>query len=118
MLLGADQVGGYVGALKNALWPGGERRAPSEPRTEVEKAATRESASRKLSALMPGERWILSLNTGGWSTPAADKRLSESRSGGQPDRAPQCAAGGAPAVCGAAEQAAQQGEPGAETAPG
>lgn len=53
--MGPDQLGTYVGALKNALWPGGERRPPSEPRTEADKAATRDSASRKLSALMPGK---------------------------------------------------------------
>lgn len=58
-LMGPDQLVNYVSALKNALWPGGERRPPSEPRTEADKAATRDSASRKLSALMPGQFTVM-----------------------------------------------------------
>jgi sorting nexin-25 len=55
MLIGSDQLVGYIGALKNGLWPGGQLKPKEPPRTPVQKAATRDSANRKLSALMPGE---------------------------------------------------------------
>ncbi|ORY72392.1 PXA domain-domain-containing protein [Leucosporidium creatinivorum] len=53
MLFGANQLVGYISALKNGLWPGGQLKPKELPRTAVQKAATRDSAHRKLSALMP-----------------------------------------------------------------
>jgi len=54
MLFGADQLVGYISSLKNGLWPGGQLKPKEPPRTAAQKAATRDSAHRKLSALMPG----------------------------------------------------------------
>jgi sorting nexin-25 len=44
----------YVGLFRQALWPGGNLKPPSIPRTLDEKSRTREDANRKLTTLMPG----------------------------------------------------------------
>ena len=44
----------YIGKFKDGLWPGGQLKPPSPPRTAEEKLRTRDEANRKLSALMPG----------------------------------------------------------------
>ncbi|KAI5479855.1 structural protein MDM1 [Pseudohyphozyma bogoriensis] len=53
MLKSPQQLTSYIGVLKNAMWPGGQRKKPEPPRTALQRAATRESANQKLSALMP-----------------------------------------------------------------
>ncbi|GAA5849605.1 hypothetical protein JCM3766R1_000048, partial [Sporobolomyces carnicolor] len=53
MLLAPTQVVSYIGALKAGLWPDGQLKPKAPPRTAEEKLATKESANRKLSALMP-----------------------------------------------------------------
>jgi sorting nexin-25 len=55
VLLGPEQLIGYITALKNGLWPNGQPKPKERPRTAAEKAATRDLANRKLSALMPGK---------------------------------------------------------------
>lgn len=55
MLFGAEQLVGYISSIKNGLWPEGQLKPKEPPRTTAQKAATRDSAHRKLSALMPGE---------------------------------------------------------------
>ena len=54
MLLSPPQLVGYISTLQNAMWPGGELKPKEPPRTASQKAETKESARRKLSALMPG----------------------------------------------------------------
>ena len=44
----------YINIFKDGLWPGGNLKPPSVPRTVEEKLHTRDEANRKLSALMPG----------------------------------------------------------------
>ncbi|TFK56618.1 PhoX domain-containing protein [Heliocybe sulcata] len=44
---------GFVRAFKDGLWPGGQLKPPSVPRTAEAKSKTRDNANRKLSALMP-----------------------------------------------------------------
>ncbi|GAA5943128.1 hypothetical protein JCM10213_006220 [Rhodosporidiobolus nylandii] len=53
MLLAPPQLVTYISALQNGLWPDGELKQKTLPRTAAEKAATKESANRKLAALMP-----------------------------------------------------------------
>ncbi|EPQ26901.1 uncharacterized protein PFL1_05536 [Pseudozyma flocculosa PF-1] len=48
-----DPLVAYVGALRNGMWPNGELKPPSTPRSTEEKEALRESANRKLSTLVP-----------------------------------------------------------------
>ncbi|KZT73343.1 PhoX domain-containing protein [Daedalea quercina L-15889] len=43
----------YISKFKDGLWPGGQLKPPSVPRTAEEKVRTRDEANRKLSALMP-----------------------------------------------------------------
>ncbi|CDO73019.1 hypothetical protein BN946_scf185007.g73 [Trametes cinnabarina] len=43
----------YVNTFRDSLWPGGNLKPPSTPRTVEEKLHTRDEANRKLSALMP-----------------------------------------------------------------
>lgn len=43
------------------MWPNGQRRPPSVPRTEEQKLKTKEDAYLKLSALMPGADGFLLL---------------------------------------------------------
>ncbi|TBU49259.1 PhoX domain-containing protein [Dichomitus squalens] len=43
----------YINVFKDGLWPGGNLKPPSVPRTVEEKLHTRDEANRKLSALMP-----------------------------------------------------------------
>lgn len=57
MLLAPTQVVSYIGALKAGLWPDGQLKPKAPPRTAEEKLATKESANRKLSALMPGKKF-------------------------------------------------------------
>ena len=45
----------YIGKFKDGLWPGGQLKPPSSPRTAEERLRTRDEANRKLSALMPGK---------------------------------------------------------------
>ncbi|GJN87525.1 hypothetical protein Rhopal_000476-T1 [Rhodotorula paludigena] len=52
-LLAPPQLVTLIQALQVSLWPNGELRPKSAPRTAAEKAATKESAARKLLALMP-----------------------------------------------------------------
>lgn len=47
--------------FRDSLWPGGQLRASSVPRTSDEKDRTRDEANRKLSALIPG-KFILTTN--------------------------------------------------------
>lgn len=44
----------YLGSFRQALWPGGNLKPPSAPRTPDEKLKAREEANRKLTTLMPG----------------------------------------------------------------
>ncbi|OSX67093.1 hypothetical protein POSPLADRAFT_1030261 [Postia placenta MAD-698-R-SB12] len=43
----------YINIFRDGLWPGGQLKPPSVPRTAEEKLRTRDEANRKLSALMP-----------------------------------------------------------------
>ncbi|KAG8838227.1 Intermediate filament protein [Serendipita sp. 411] len=43
----------YVGIFRKALWPDGNLKPPSVPRSVEEKSNTREEANRKLTTLMP-----------------------------------------------------------------
>ncbi len=45
---------GFINIFREGLWPGGNVKPPSVPRTVEEKLHTRDEANRKLSALMPG----------------------------------------------------------------
>lgn len=54
LLQGSEQLVAYIGVLRNALWPGGQLKPKEPPRTPAQRAYTRDSANRKLSALMPG----------------------------------------------------------------
>lgn len=60
MLLAPTQLVSYISSLKSGLWPDGQLKPKTPPRTAQEKLATKESANRKLSALMPGEALLLS----------------------------------------------------------
>ncbi|KAN0065083.1 tRNA (guanine-N(7)-)-methyltransferase (tRNA(m7G46)-methyltransferase) [Thecaphora frezii] len=51
--LGPGPVKGYIEALKAGLWPGGELKQPTPPRSQKEKEELRESANRKLSTIFP-----------------------------------------------------------------
>ncbi|GAA6009459.1 hypothetical protein JCM11491_003565 [Sporobolomyces phaffii] len=53
MLLAPPQLVTYIASLKAGLWPDGQLKPKTPPRTTDEKLATKESANRKLSALMP-----------------------------------------------------------------
>ncbi|BGP46842.1 tRNA (guanine-N(7)-)-methyltransferase (tRNA(m7G46)-methyltransferase) [Rhodotorula kratochvilovae] len=53
MLLAPPQLVGYISTLQNAMWPNGELKPKEPPRTPAQKAATKESAARKLATLMP-----------------------------------------------------------------
>ncbi|GAA5874051.1 hypothetical protein JCM1840_006129 [Sporobolomyces johnsonii] len=53
MLLAPPQLVTYINSLKNGLWPDGQLKPQVPPRTPEEKAATKDSANHKLSALMP-----------------------------------------------------------------
>ncbi|GAA6062804.1 hypothetical protein JCM10212_006165 [Sporobolomyces blumeae] len=53
MLLAPPQLTTYIASLKAALWPDGHLRPKAPPRTTEDKRLTKESANRKLSALMP-----------------------------------------------------------------
>ncbi|KAK4703178.1 sorting nexin-25, partial [Phenoliferia sp. Uapishka_3] len=53
MLVGPEQLVNYISTLKNGLWPGGELKPKEPPRTPLQRATTKASANRKLSALMP-----------------------------------------------------------------
>ncbi|GAA5881406.1 hypothetical protein JCM16303_000166 [Sporobolomyces ruberrimus] len=53
MLLAPTQLVSYIASLKSGLWPDGQLKPKTPPRTAQEKLATKESANRKLSALMP-----------------------------------------------------------------
>ncbi|CEQ41403.1 SPOSA6832_03111, partial [Sporobolomyces salmonicolor] len=65
MLLAPPQLVTYINSLKNGLWPDGELKPKVPPRTPEEKAATKDSANRKLSALMPGEFSLFALHLPG-----------------------------------------------------
>lgn len=52
----------YIGKFKDGLWPGGQLKPSSPPRTAEERLRTRDEANRKLSALMPG-KYLLMLPT-------------------------------------------------------
>jgi len=45
----------YIASLQSGLWPNGELKEPSKPRTSKEKAELKESANRKLTTFIPGE---------------------------------------------------------------
>lgn len=44
----------YIQIFREGLWPGGQLKPPSTPRTAEERLHTRDDANRKLSALIPG----------------------------------------------------------------
>lgn len=50
-----DSLEKLLSTFADTLFPGGERRPPSEDRTEDEKYATRLRASKKLALLIPGQ---------------------------------------------------------------
>jgi hypothetical protein len=50
----ANAIERVIASLQEVMWPDGLRRPVSEPRTEVEKLETRESAGQKLELLIPG----------------------------------------------------------------
>lgn len=50
----ADKLEKILTTFQDTLFPDGERRLPSEERTEAEKLATRHRASKKLALLIPG----------------------------------------------------------------
>jgi sorting nexin-25 len=45
----------FINLFRNELWPGGDLKPPSTPRTLEEKLRTRDEANRKLSSLFPGK---------------------------------------------------------------
>lgn len=45
----------FLGTFRRALWPGGNLKPPSVPRTFEEKSKTCDEANRKLTTLMPGK---------------------------------------------------------------
>ena len=51
-----ESIDGLLGSFQEIMWPGGQRRPPSEPRSEAEKLDTRNRASQKLALLIPGEQ--------------------------------------------------------------
>ncbi|KAK4705291.1 sorting nexin-25, partial [Phenoliferia sp. Uapishka_3] len=53
MLIGPEQLANYISTLTNGLWPGGQLKPKEPPRTPLQRATTKASANRKLSALMP-----------------------------------------------------------------
>ncbi|GAA5909872.1 hypothetical protein JCM6882_002038 [Rhodosporidiobolus microsporus] len=53
MLLAPPQLVAYINILQSSMWPGGEMKPKTPPRTAAEKAATKESANAKLAAFMP-----------------------------------------------------------------
>lgn len=59
MVMGADQVLSYIEIVKYGMWPGGALKPKEAVRTAAQKLETRESANRKLSALMPGLSTVL-----------------------------------------------------------
>ncbi|KAJ2914754.1 hypothetical protein MD484_g5650, partial [Candolleomyces efflorescens] len=52
-LLGASQLMKYINIFRDSLWPNGNLKGPTAPRTTEEKIKTRDDANRKLSALVP-----------------------------------------------------------------
>jgi sorting nexin-25 len=50
-----SHIMGYLRMFRDTLWPGGQFRGSSIPRTSDEKKRTREEANHKLSTLIPGE---------------------------------------------------------------
>lgn len=46
-------VSSYIDNLEGILFPGGQKRPPSIPRTDVEKAETRRRASKRVALLVP-----------------------------------------------------------------
>jgi len=50
----AESIENSLTGFQDMMWPEGEWRAPSDPRTDIEKAETRQRASRKLGLLIPG----------------------------------------------------------------
>ncbi|KAM0752586.1 hypothetical protein T439DRAFT_323213 [Meredithblackwellia eburnea MCA 4105] len=53
LVLGQDYLTSYIVSLKNAMWPGGQLKPKEAPRNIQQRSHTKESANRKLSALMP-----------------------------------------------------------------
>lgn len=45
----------YMENLKTTMWPNGEKRTPSVPRTDSQKARSKVNAARKIQALIPGK---------------------------------------------------------------
>lgn len=52
-LTSEEGIDSLLGKFQEGMWPGGERRPETAPRTEYEKYETRLSASRRLGLLMP-----------------------------------------------------------------
>ncbi|RXW22659.1 hypothetical protein EST38_g3159 [Candolleomyces aberdarensis] len=52
-LLGESQLMKYINIFRDSLWPNGNLKGPTSPRTTDEKIKTRDDANRKLSALVP-----------------------------------------------------------------
>ncbi|KAJ9119074.1 hypothetical protein QFC22_003565 [Naganishia vaughanmartiniae] len=51
--LSAQAAEKYIAMIQDTMWPNGERRSPSEPRTEDQKLRTKHSAASKIQALIP-----------------------------------------------------------------
>lgn len=52
-LIGEDSVAGYIEVLKNNMWPGGQMRQASAPRTSAAKTRSRKEAGLLLATLLP-----------------------------------------------------------------
>ena len=89
----------YIGKFKDGLWPGGQLKPPSPPRTTEERLRTRDEANRKLSALMPGECPVM--------TPTALTHRRAFRLGRKYDRPVECAPRSTTDICRFAESTAQ-----------
>jgi hypothetical protein len=50
-----------IGMFRDSMWPGGQLRPPSAPRSAEEKVKARDNANRMLSALIPG-MWFITCN--------------------------------------------------------
>ena len=49
----------FINTFRDSLWPDGNLKPPSVPRTVEEKLTTRDEANRKLSSLIPGKSGLL-----------------------------------------------------------
>ena len=54
-LTSTEQVATYATMLRDALWPGGRKAAPVEPRSAADRARTRVEARAKMLAIVPDD---------------------------------------------------------------